>query len=98
MSVEDKKHRSHLPMATPERTGLCIRIAGYTAHDMASFARDMGYVDKKGRVKPPFIWETSSRRWFSASRSETRFCAPGIGGIRVENVSNFVFVENAVEI
>jgi arylsulfatase A-like enzyme len=22
MSVEDKKHRSHLPMATPERTGL----------------------------------------------------------------------------
>jgi hypothetical protein len=31
-------------------------------------------------------------------RAETRFCAPGIGGIRVENVSNFVFVENAVEI
>jgi hypothetical protein len=31
-------------------------------------------------------------------RAEIRFCAPGIGGIRVENVSNFVFVENAVEI
>jgi hypothetical protein len=31
-------------------------------------------------------------------RAETRFCAPSIGGIRVENVSNFVFVENAVEI
>lgn len=27
----------------------------YTAHDMAPFARDMGYVEKDGRVKPPII-------------------------------------------
>ena len=29
----------------------------YTAHDMAPFARDMGYINNAGRVKPPFTWE-----------------------------------------
>ena len=33
----------------------------YTAHDMAPFARDMGYVDKRGQVKPPFIWDEERR-------------------------------------
>lgn len=33
----------------------------YTAHDMAPFARDMGYVDKAGKVKPPFIWDDDRR-------------------------------------
>ena len=33
----------------------------YTAHDMAPFARDMGYVDKAGRVKPPFTWDEDRR-------------------------------------
>ncbi|MCB1432430.1 MAG: restriction endonuclease [Alphaproteobacteria bacterium] len=33
----------------------------YTAHDMAPFARDMGYVDEAGDVKPPFIWDTERR-------------------------------------
>ena len=28
----------------------------YTAHDMAPFARDMGYVDETDQVKPPFPW------------------------------------------
>ena len=31
----------------PARAGMT-----YTAHDMAPFARDMGYVDRKGEVKP----------------------------------------------
>lgn len=26
----------------------------YTAHNLASFARDMGYVDETGEVRPPF--------------------------------------------
>lgn len=29
----------------------------YTAHDMASFARDMGHVDAEGKVLPPFVWD-----------------------------------------
>lgn len=33
----------------------------YTATDMAAFARDMGYVDGKGAVKPPFIWDEDRR-------------------------------------
>lgn len=33
----------------------------YTAHDMASFARDMSYVDAKGKVKPPFKWDDDRR-------------------------------------
>ena len=33
----------------------------YTAHDMAPFARDMGYVDDAGNVKPPFIWDEEHR-------------------------------------
>ena len=34
----------------------------YTAHDMAPFARDLGYVDAKGDVLPPFIWNDEERR------------------------------------
>jgi len=33
----------------------------YTAHDMAPFARDMGYVDESGTVQPPFIWDADRR-------------------------------------
>ncbi|MDR3449590.1 MAG: restriction endonuclease [Alphaproteobacteria bacterium] len=33
----------------------------YTAHDMAPFARDMGYVDEAGNVRPPFIWDEARR-------------------------------------
>lgn len=33
----------------------------YTAHDIAPFARDMGYVDGTGQVKPPFIWDEEHR-------------------------------------
>lgn len=34
----------------------------YTAHDMAAFARDMGYVDAAGEVLPPFVWDEEERR------------------------------------
>ena len=33
----------------------------YTAHDMAPFARDMGYVDTAGDVLPPFVWDEERR-------------------------------------
>ena len=33
----------------------------YTAHDMAPFARDMGYVDDAGNTKPPFVWDKERR-------------------------------------
>ena len=34
----------------------------YTAHDMAPFARDLGYVDAAGHVLPPFVWNEEDRR------------------------------------
>ncbi len=34
----------------------------YTAHDMAPFARDLGYVDSTGKVLPPFVWDEAERR------------------------------------
>ena len=33
----------------------------YTAHDIAGFAVDMGYVDEQGQVKPPFAWDEERR-------------------------------------
>lgn len=33
----------------------------YTAHDMASFARDIGHVDGDGEVLPPFRWDAERR-------------------------------------
>lgn len=33
----------------------------YTAHDMAPFAYDMGYIDEDGAVLPPFIWNDARR-------------------------------------
>ncbi len=34
----------------------------YTAHDLAPFARDLGYVDASGNVKPPLVWNAEDRR------------------------------------
>ena len=49
----------------PKTAGEILREAvlelTYTAHDMAPFARDMGYVDKAGKVKPPFAWDEPRR-------------------------------------
>ena len=49
----------------PKTVGEIVREAvlelTYTAHDMAPFARDMGYVDEAGEVNPPFIWNKERR-------------------------------------
>ena len=49
----------------PKTAGEIVRAAvlelTYTAHDMAPFARDMGYVDRSGKVKPPFVWDEDRR-------------------------------------
>ena len=33
----------------------------YTAHDLAGFAEDMGYVDQQGKPRPPFPWDEERR-------------------------------------
>ncbi|HPO20259.1 MAG TPA: Eco57I restriction-modification methylase domain-containing protein, partial [Rubrivivax sp.] len=64
-----------LPVIAPERFEESIgsiRIAdfvreqvlrlSYTAHDLAAFARDLGHVDARGGVLPPFAWDDEDRR------------------------------------
>ena len=61
-----------VPVARYESTRFGQKTAGeivrgavleltYTAHDMAPFARDMGYVDDAGEVRPPFLWDDDRR-------------------------------------
>ena len=49
----------------PKTAGEIVRDAvlelTYTAHDMAPFARDMGYMDESGAAKPPFAWNERRR-------------------------------------
>ncbi len=50
----------------------------YTAHDMAPFAKDMGYVDKEGKVKPPFVWDEARRLRLRAKLDAVYFHLYGI--------------------
>jgi hypothetical protein len=50
----------------------------YTAHDMAPFARDMGYVDKAGKAKPPFIWDEDRRLKLRAKLDAVYFHLYGV--------------------
>ena len=50
----------------------------YTAHDMAPFARDMGYVNKAGKVKPPFIWDAERRLTLRAKLDAVFFHLYGV--------------------
>ena len=57
--------RFHTVRFGPKTAAEIIREAvlelTYTAHDMAPFARDLGYVDESGNVKPPFVWNEDRR-------------------------------------
>ena len=50
----------------------------YTAHDLAAFARDMGYVDKAGKVNPPFKWDEARRVMLRAKLDAIYFHLYGI--------------------
>ena len=39
-----------------------VLALSYTAHDLAPFARDLGYVDAQGHVLPPIVWDDEDRR------------------------------------
>ena len=50
----------------------------YTAHDMAPFAKDLGFVDAKGDVLPPFVWNDDERRTRLAALDALFFYLYGI--------------------
>ena len=51
----------------------------YTAHDLAPFARDLGYVDAQGQVLPPFVWNDEDRRRRLAALDALFFYLYGLG-------------------
>ncbi len=83
-----------LPVVPPERyeavrfgpktAGEIVRGAvlelTYTARDMAPFARDMGYVDEYGVVKPPFRWNEDRRLRLRAKLDAVFFHLYGVTG------------------
>lgn len=60
----------------------------YTAHDMAPFARDLGYVDDKGEVLPPFVWNDDERRTRLAALDALFFYLYGINASDAEYILN----------
>ena len=81
-----------LPVVPPDRyesvcfgsktAGKIVRDAvlelTYTAHDMAPFARDLGYVDEAGQVKPPFVWDEDRRLHLRAKLDAVFFHLYGV--------------------
>ena len=66
----------------PKTAGEIVREAvlelTYTAHDMASFARDMGHVDAAGDVMPPFAWDEERRLHLRAKLDAVFFHLYGV--------------------
>ena len=56
-----------------------VLALSYTAHDLAPFARDLGYVDEQGQVLPPFIWDDEDRRCRLAALDALFFWLYGLG-------------------
>ena len=50
----------------------------YTAHDMAAFARDMGYVNDAGEVLLPIVWNERDRRHWRARLDALYFHLCGV--------------------
>jgi len=50
----------------------------YTAYDLEPFARDIGYVETDGKVKPPIIWDEAERRHLRARLDALYFMLYGI--------------------
>ena len=56
-----------------------VLALSYTAHDLAPFARDLGYVDAQGKVLPPFVWNDEERRARLAALDAVFFWLYGLG-------------------
>ena len=66
------------PKSAAEIVHEAVLEVTYTAHDMAAFARDMGYVDAAGEVLPPFRWDEDRRLQLRAKLDALYFHLYGI--------------------
>ncbi|MBS0468428.1 MAG: restriction endonuclease [Proteobacteria bacterium] len=56
-----------------------VLALSYTAHDLAPFARDLGYVDANGQALPPIAWDEDERRARLAALDALFFWLYGLG-------------------
>ena len=75
---EQFKNRKFGSKTAAEVVRLAVLELTYTAHDLTSFARDMGYVDDADAVKPPFIWDEERRLVLRAKLDAVFFHLYGI--------------------
>ena len=66
------------PKSAAEIVREAVLEVTYTAHDMAAFARDMGYVDAAGEVLPPFHWDEDRRLQLRAKLDALYFHLYGV--------------------
>ena len=76
--VDHYRRKSFGVKASDELVREIVTELTYTATDMAPFARDMGYVDAKGSVKPPFRWDDRRRLELRAKLDAIYFHLYGI--------------------
>lgn len=66
------------PQSAAEIVKAAVLELTYTAHDMAPFARDIGHVDAKGEVLPPFTWDEERRLKLRAKLDALYFILYGV--------------------
>jgi hypothetical protein len=70
--------RAFGPKTAAEIVREAVLELSYTAHDLAPFARDLGYMDAKGEVLPPFIWDEARRLALRAKLDALYFILYGV--------------------
>ena len=66
------------PKTAAEIVGEAVLELTYTAHDMAAFAQDQGYVDDTGAARPPFGWNEERRLRLRAKLDAVYFHLYGV--------------------
>jgi hypothetical protein len=62
----------------PLRVSVAVSISSGLVHDMAPFARGMGYVDASGEALPPIVWDEAERRRLRARLDALYFRLYGV--------------------
>jgi hypothetical protein len=65
-----------------------VLALSYTAHDLAPFARDLGYVDSAGNVLPPIVWDEENRHIRRAALDALFFWLYGLNAHEARTVLN----------
>lgn len=70
--------RAFGPKSAAEIVRECVLELSYTAHDLALFARDLGYADAAGNALPPFGWDEDRRLRLRAKLDALYFILYGV--------------------